>query len=73
MYWNANLTTDLNRQYWANFYELGPGFRFRWAHMPPSLLFSVNVMRGVQTVNQGNPRGPVFFDLRAGVWYAFTH
>ena len=73
LYWNANLTTDLNRQYWANFYELGPGFRFRWAHMPPSLLFSVNVMRGVQTVNQGNPRGPIFFDLRAGVWYAFTH
>jgi len=33
----------------------------------------VNLMRGVQTVNQGNPRGPTFFDLRAGVWYAFTH
>jgi hypothetical protein len=45
LYWNANLTMDMNRQYWANFYELGPGFRFRWAHMPPSLLFSVNLMR----------------------------
>ena len=71
--WNSNFTTDSKHQYWANFVEMGPGVRFRWASMPPSLLFSVNVLRGVYTVNQGNPRRPNFYDVRAGFWYAITH
>jgi tetratricopeptide (TPR) repeat protein len=71
-YWNTNLVRDTGRQYWANFVELGPGVRFRWAAMPRSLSFTVNYLRGSYTLNQGNPRGPNFFDLRAGVWYAFT-
>lgn len=71
--WNSNFTTDLKRQYWANFVEMGPGVRFRWASMPPSLLFSVNLLRGVYTINQGNPRRPNFYDVRAGFWYAITH
>ncbi len=73
LYWNTNITTDVKRQYWANFAEAGPGFRFRWAAMPKSLLFSVNLLRGSYTYNVGNPRRPNFFDLRAGFWYAFTH
>ncbi|MDQ6706765.1 MAG: tetratricopeptide repeat protein, partial [Acidobacteriota bacterium] len=71
--WNSNFTTDAKRQYWANFVEMGPGVRFRWAALPPSLLFSVNVMRGVYTINAGNPRRPNFIDVRAGFWYAITH
>ncbi|MDQ6663352.1 MAG: hypothetical protein M3Z23_03055, partial [Acidobacteriota bacterium] len=71
--WNSNFTTDAKRQYWANFIEMGPGVRFRWASLPPSLLFSVNVMRGVYTINAGNPRRPNFIDVRAGFWYAITH
>jgi hypothetical protein len=68
----GNLVADLRRQYWANFVEFGPGVRFRWEGLPPSLVFSVSVMRGVYTRNEGNPRRPNFFDLRAGFWYAGT-
>jgi tetratricopeptide (TPR) repeat protein len=69
---NANITQDTLRQYWANYVEAGPGVRLHWKGTPPSLLFSVSVMRGAYTRNDDNPRGPNFFDIRAGVWYAFT-
>jgi hypothetical protein len=71
-YWNGNAVADIRRQYWANFAESGPGLRFRWKAMPPSVLFTVNYVRGAYTLNQGNPRGPNFWDLRAGAWYAVT-
>lgn len=71
LYWNGNLTADLKKQYWANYFETGPGFRFRFERMP-NLLFSLNAMRGTYIVNTGNPRGANFTDLRIGVWYAFT-
>ena len=70
---NANFTMDDKRQTWANFVEAGPGIRFRWPFMPPSLMFSVNVMRGAYTLPQYGARKPNFFDVRAGFWYAFTH
>ncbi len=73
LYWNVNLTADARRQYWANYLESGPGLRFRFAALPPSLLFTVNALRGNYLVQTGNPRGPVFYDLRIGFWYAFTH
>ncbi|HOQ45357.1 MAG TPA: tetratricopeptide repeat protein [Bryobacteraceae bacterium] len=72
LYANANFTTDVKREYWANFVEFGPGLRFRWEALPPSLVFSVNLLRGVYTNNAGNPRDPNFFELRAGFWYAFS-
>jgi hypothetical protein len=71
-YWNFNLTVDQKRQPWANFWETGPGLRFRHAAMPPSLYFTVNFLRGNYTV-AGDPYGPTFNDLRAGFWYAFTY
>jgi Tfp pilus assembly protein PilF len=71
-YWNFNLTADQKRQPWANFWETGPGLRFRVAAMPPSLYFTVNFLRGNYTV-AGDPYGPTFNDLRAGFWYAFTY
>ncbi|MBM3746256.1 MAG: tetratricopeptide repeat protein [Acidobacteria bacterium] len=70
--WNSHLTADTQRQYWANFLELGPGLRWRWRGLPGNLVFSVHFLRGVYTRNQDNPRGPNFFDLRAGFAYAFT-
>jgi hypothetical protein len=73
VYWNYNLTTDRLRQYWANFAETGPGIRFKSAVLPRGMLFSVNFIRGAYLVNEGNPRHPNFFDLRAGFWYAFVH
>lgn len=72
IYWNGNATADRLRQYWANYVETGPGLRFRFRDLPKSLLFSVNFLRGAYTVNLDNPRRPNFFDLRVGLWYAFT-
>jgi tetratricopeptide (TPR) repeat protein len=72
IYWNFNGTVDRLRQYWANFVETGPGIRFRAQALPKSMLFSVNLVRGVYTINSGNPRRPNFYDIRAGFWYAFT-
>ena len=71
-YWNVNGTVDLKRQYWANFAETGPGFRFHPPGVPASMWVSVGVVRGVYLVNEGNPRRPNYNDFRAGVWYAFT-
>jgi hypothetical protein len=73
LYWNSNITVDLKRQYWANFYEYGPGLKFRFTGMPQGLSFTVNGLQGTYLVKEGNPRGPKFYDLRAGFWYAFTH
>ncbi|MEO8659021.1 MAG: tetratricopeptide repeat protein [Bryobacteraceae bacterium] len=70
LFWNANLTADAKHQYWANFGETGPGLKFRFASMPRSLYFTVSLLRGAYTVTEGNPRGPQFNDLRAGIWYA---
>jgi len=68
--WNANLTADAKRQYWANYVETGPGLRFRFDNSP--VLFSVSLLRGAFLVNQDNPRRPNYTELRVGVWYAFT-
>ena len=70
---NFNGTVDRLREYWANFVETGPGVRFKFQSLPKSMLFSVSYLRGVYTINQDNPRRPNYFDLRAGLWYAFTH
>jgi Tfp pilus assembly protein PilF len=72
LYWNWNVTTDVKRQYWANFAETGPGLRFRLGGRAAPILFSVNLLRGAYLVNAGNPRGPNFNDVRIGVWYALT-
>jgi hypothetical protein len=71
-YWNLNVTADAQHEYWANCAETGPGLRFRFESMPAPLMFSISAMRGSYLINEGNPRGPNFYDLRIGVWYAFT-
>jgi tetratricopeptide (TPR) repeat protein len=73
LFWNANATVDMLGQYWANYVETGPGMKFKFEGSRVPLLFSVNLLRGAYLINQGNPRGPNFNDLRIGVWYAFTH
>ncbi len=72
-YWNYNVTVDRLRQYWANFAETGPGVRFQARFLPKGMVMSVNLLRGVYLVNEGNPRRPNFYDVRAGFWYAFSH
>jgi hypothetical protein len=36
------------------------------------MLFSISFLRGAYTENEGNPRRPNYYDVRAGFWYAFT-
>jgi Flp pilus assembly protein TadD len=72
LYWNWNLTVDVKRQYWANYVETGPGIRMRVPSFPRHMLLSVDALRGNYLINEGNPHPPVFNDLRAGIWYAFT-
>lgn len=73
LYCNTNLTVDAARQYWANFFEFGPGTRFRLAPLPPAVSFSVDVLRGAYTRNEGNPRRPNYYDFRAGLGYGFRY
>lgn len=68
--WNANLTADAQRQYWANYVETGPGARFRFDNSPVTV--SVSLLRGAYLFNEYNPRRPNYTELRVGVWYAFT-
>ena len=71
-YWNANATFDVQRQYWANYLETGPGLRWRTDWMPAGMFLTANLLRGAYLINSGNPRRPNFNDMRVGMWYAFT-
>ena len=73
VYWNANATVDALGQYWANYVETGPGVKFKFEASRVPMIFSISLLRGAYLINQNNPRGPNFNDLRIGVWYAFTH
>jgi tetratricopeptide (TPR) repeat protein len=70
MFWNHNATVDLHGEYWANYVETGPGIRFQLSH---GLQFSVNLLRGANLINEGNPRRPNYNDLRVGFSYAIVH
>ena len=72
LYWNANITGDIKRQYWADFVETGPGIRLSSSFLPRSMWISFNFLRGAYLTNTGNPRRPNFNDLRLGLWYAYT-
>ncbi|MBI3693264.1 MAG: hypothetical protein HY238_00270, partial [Acidobacteria bacterium] len=70
LFWNANVTFDRRREYYANFVEFGPGFRFRLPNLSPPLDVTISVLRGVYLVNLFNPGKPNFYDLRVGLWYS---
>ena len=72
LFWNWNATVDALGQYWANYVETGPGLKFRFEELHAPLDFSLSALRGSYLINQGNPRGPNYNDLRVGIWYAFT-
>lgn len=67
VFWNWNVTVDSRGEYWANFVEFGPGVKLRVRNA----VFSVSALRGLYLV-AGAPRGPVYYDLRIGVWYALS-
>ena len=71
--WNLNYTVDARRQWWGNFAETGPGLRFRWAGLPPSLSFRTDFLRGAYLADrQDNPHPRTYWDARASLWYAIT-
>ena len=69
---NLNANTDFKRQAWANFVEAGPGLRFRWAWMPPSVSLTLNYLRGHHTIRRVDSRPNTYSDFQAGFWYAIT-
>ena len=72
LFWNFNLTADARRQSWANFFETGPGLRFRTTGMPTSMSVTTSFLRGSYLL-PGYPGGkPTFLDLRIGLWYAVS-
>ena len=73
LFWNSHLTFDRRREYYANFVEFGPGFRFRVPHLATPLDITISGLRGVYLVNQFNPRRPNFYDLRIGLWYSVSY
>ena len=69
---NANYLRDSKGEYWANAIEMGPGVKLRLPFMPQNVYFSGDVLRGVYTKNEYNPRRPNYNDVRIGLWYALS-
>lgn len=69
---NANYMRDSKGEYWANSVEMGPGLKLRLPFMPPNVYLSGDVLRGVYTKNEYNPRRPNYNDVRVGLWYALS-
>jgi tetratricopeptide (TPR) repeat protein len=69
---NFNYVRDSQNQYWANTIEFGPGAKLRLAWMPKNVYLSADLLRGVYTNNNYNPRRPNYYDVRVGAWYAIT-
>ena len=58
---------DSKRQPWANFTETGPGCRFADGHR----FLTLDFLRGPYLLST-TPRARLFYDFRAGIWYAFS-
>lgn len=72
IYANLHLTADLRRTDWANYFELGPGLRWRPPGLPRSLYLFADAVYGRHLL-AGNGGKHSYYDVRAGVWYAFTY
>lgn len=69
--WLTGLGADTRREYWGNFAETGPSLRWQLPFLGAQL--RVDAVHGRNLVSRGNPRGPVYTDVRVGIWYAITH
>ena len=63
VFWNTHLTLDRRREVYANFAEVGPGFRFR---TPWAMDVTISGFRGFYLL----PGRAPYYDLRIGLWYA---
>lgn len=73
VYWNLHLTGDLRRTDWANYFEMGPGIRWRPPGLPKSLYLFADAVYGRHLLAGDGTRARQYYDVRAGVWYAFTY
>ncbi len=73
IYLNLNLTTDIQRMDWANYYEIGPGVRWRPPGLPKSTFLFADLVYGRHMLKGDGLRTRRYLDFRAGVWYAFTY
>jgi hypothetical protein len=72
LFLNMNVNADFKREAWANFVEAGPGVRFRWQGLPPSMSFTFSVLRGFHPIPRIDNRPNTYTDFQAGLWYAFS-
>ncbi len=73
LYWNLNLTGDLQHTDWANYFEFGPGLRWHPLSLPKSFYLFADAVYGRRLLQGDGTTPRRYFDVRAGVWYAFTH
>lgn len=69
---NATYLYNFKNEYWADYFEMGPGIRIHLRWMPPNVYAMTDLIHGVYTNNLGNPRKPNYNDIRVGFWYAVT-
>lgn len=71
-YMNFNLVADSGGDQWANKIEYGPGMRFVVKGMPRGMSIRYDILRWRRTM-PNSPIGVGGWDVRTGLWYAFTH
>jgi tetratricopeptide (TPR) repeat protein len=73
IYLSLNFTTDARRMDWANYWEIGPGIRWRAPGLPAGLYLFADAVYGRHFLPGDGLRARRFTDLRTGLWYAFTY
>ncbi|MGH9653782.1 MAG: hypothetical protein ACRD6B_10015 [Bryobacteraceae bacterium] len=72
----ANYTRDVQRQYWANTLEVGPGVRFHFPWLPRGVSFSIAFLRGKYLgepyVDKSYRVHSYYNDIRVGFWFGRT-
>ncbi|MGH9638894.1 MAG: tetratricopeptide repeat protein [Bryobacteraceae bacterium] len=72
----ANYTRDVQRQYWANTLEVGPGVRFHFPWLPRGVSFSIAFLRGKYLgepyVDRSYRVHSYYNDIRVGFWFGRT-
>ncbi|MGH9582478.1 MAG: tetratricopeptide repeat protein [Bryobacteraceae bacterium] len=73
---NVNYTRDIQRQYWANTLEAGPGLKFHLPWMPRGVYFSIDYLRGKYLedpyIDKSFRVHSYYNDIRVGFWFART-
>lgn len=73
---NVNYTRDVQRQYWANTLEAGPGMKFHLPWLPRGVYLSLDFLRGRYMedpyVDPSSRAHSYYNDIRVGFWFGRT-